>query len=91
VRELENVINRARILAEGDCVTVADLPASLVGATRASVDAAFDLAEGGLREQLQRVEREIIGGAVEAAQGDRRAAARRLGISLSSLYRKLGE
>ena len=92
VRELENVINRARILAEGDCVTVADLPAALVGATQPAVDAALELAgEGGLREQLQRVERDIISGAIDAAHGDRRAAAKRLGISLSSLYRKLGE
>ena len=92
VRELENVINRARILAENDCITVADLPASLVNATRLSVEAAQEApADGGLREQLQRMERDLISSAIEAAQGDRRVAAQRLGISLSSLYRKLGD
>ena len=39
--------------------------------------------------QLQRIEVEIIQRSIDAAEGDRKAAARRLGISLSSLYRKL--
>ena len=42
-------------------------------------------------EQLRRVEIDIINRAIAAADGDRRLAAQRLGISLSSLYRKLGE
>jgi DNA-binding NtrC family response regulator len=92
VRELENVINRARILAENDCITVADLPAGLVGSTRpVAVTDGEEPFEESLREQLQRTEREILQGAIERAQGDRRVAAQRLGISLSSLYRKLGE
>jgi transcriptional regulator with PAS, ATPase and Fis domain len=92
VRELENVINRARILAENDCITVADLPAALVSSTGAAVEAGEGAAaDGSLREQLARTERDIIAAAVEAAQGDRRVAAQRLGISLSSLYRKLGD
>jgi DNA-binding NtrC family response regulator len=92
VRELDNVINRARIVAENDSISVADLPAALVGAVDPKVAKPPDLAaEGSLREQLQRIETEIITRAVGAAQGDRRLVAQRLGISLSSLYRKLGE
>jgi len=90
VRELDNVINRARILAENNCITVADLPGLLVS----SIDGRFltrqEIAgEGSLREQVQRLELDIITRAIASAQGDRRVAAQRLGISLSSLYRKL--
>ena len=92
VRELENVINRARILAEGDRITVADLPMTLVRA----VDPTLMLHDAhppgeSLREQMQRVELDIIQQAIRAAKGDRKLAAQRLAISLSSLYRKLEE
>jgi DNA-binding NtrC family response regulator len=33
----------------------------------------------------------LLQDAINAAEGDRKVAAQRLGISLSSLYRKLGE
>jgi two-component system response regulator AtoC len=92
VRELDNVINRARILAENNHITVADLPAALVeacpGATEATGDVGGDTT---LRLQLRRYEIKLLQEAISAAEGDRRAAAQRLGISLSSLYRKLGE
>lgn len=92
VRELDNVINRARILAENNRITVADLPVGLVNATSPKIVAGQDAAsEESLRGQLQRLEIEIIKSAVDAAQGDRRLAAQRLGISLSGLYRKLEE
>jgi two-component system response regulator AtoC len=90
LRELDNVINRARILAEHGRITVADLPDALVAA--AVPMPAVDLsANVGLREQLRQHETRVILDAIEAAGGDRRIAAQRLGISLSSLYRKLGE
>ncbi len=90
VRELDNVINRACILAENDCITVADLPAALVAAVEPKQRSTDDsISAGSLREQMQRLEVDIIHRTVEASDGDRRQAARRLGISLSSLYRKL--
>jgi DNA-binding NtrC family response regulator len=90
VRELDNVINRARILAENNCITVADLPAALLG----SVDKRFVArqevgGDGTLREQMKRLEQDILERAISAAGGDRKIAAQRLGISLSNLYRKL--
>ena len=90
LRELDNVINRARILAESNCITVADLPASLVNSV---TPAAASMAPPGasLREQLQSFESDVIRRAVDIAKGDLKLAAQRLGISLSSLYRKLGE
>ena len=51
--------------------------------------------EGGgettLRLQLRRYEIKLLNDAIDASEGDRRVAAQKLGISLSSLYRKLGE
>ena len=59
VRELDNVINRAHILAENNCITVADLPASLVSLTTISASAGrAPASEGGLREQTHRLERD---------------------------------
>jgi DNA-binding NtrC family response regulator len=92
VRELDNVINRARILAENNFISVSDLPAELVATTRSRIALEQDGdGEAYLREQLHKLEIEIIKNAVSGANGDRRLAAQRLGISLSSLYRKLGE
>ena len=45
--------------------------------------------EGGLRDRLRKVEADILLTTISDAGGDRRLAAQRLGISLSSLYRKL--
>lgn len=44
-----------------------------------------------LREQLRDIEADIIYKTLEENHGDRRVAASRLGIGLSSLYRKLEE
>jgi two-component system, NtrC family, response regulator AtoC len=92
VRELENVIARARILAEGACITVADLPPEVTRLGPAHPNGAkADGSEEYLRERVRKFEAAVIQGAVDDAGGDRRMAAQRLGISLSSLYRKLDE
>jgi two-component system response regulator AtoC len=92
VRQLENVLHRATILADGGCIRPGDLPpeVSRTGCTTAPAP----LAEGqevGLRERVRRFEMSLIQRAIEDAGGDRRLAAQRLGIGLSSLYRKLEE
>jgi DNA-binding NtrC family response regulator len=92
VRQLENVINRAHILADGDRITLGDLPPELTRATAQSSAVGTPIAKQGcLRDQLREVEASIIRHALEETQGDRRSAAQRLGIGLSSLYRKLEE
>jgi two-component system response regulator AtoC len=91
VRELENVITRACILAEGSSITLDELPAEM---TRALPRAPLSAPGSGtlpLREQRRRFEIEAIRRAVDQAGGDRRLAAVRLQISLSSLYAKLSE
>jgi len=91
VRELENVIDRALVLAEDGRVTVDDLPPAVLRATAPARPRADNVlySGGSLREQLRKIEHGIIMRAIEEAGGDRRAAAERLEIGLSSLYRKL--
>ena len=91
VRELDNVINRARILAEGNRITLDDLPSGLLNAHGATGLAGGNAKGGTLREQVRRFEAEVILRAVEGAGGDRKLAAQKLGIGVSSLYRKLDE
>ncbi len=84
VRELDNALQRAVILGEGPLVTVADLPPDLapVEGDPALVD---DLGEAVRRFEKQHIER------ILRLLPDKKEAAQRLGIGLSSLYRRLGE
>ena len=93
VRELENVISRASILADNNRITLADIPAEI---THVSPPAPNGMpvalsGEGDLRNQLRQFEAAQIQRALDATSGDRRQAAQRLGIGLSSMYRKLEE
>ena len=92
VRQLENVISRALILAEGDCIVSSDFPAEVTRSSAPAADAGTRIAQSGyLRDRLREFECDVVRCAVEEAGGDRRLAAQRLGIGLSSLYRKLEE
>jgi len=92
VRQLENVLHRAAILADGGCIRAGDLPPEVSRTSAGAITAAAS--EGGelsLRERVRRFEVSLIQRAIDDAGGDRRVAAARLGIGLSSLYRKLEE
>jgi two-component system, NtrC family, response regulator AtoC len=93
VRELENVINRASILADNNRITLADIPAEItrVIAPAPSGISIASPSEGYLRDQVRQFEASLIQRTLEATGGDRRLAAQKLGIGLSSLYRKLEE
>ena len=88
VRELQNVIARSLILAENDCIEVADLPQN-IGILHFGAIAHESDGKGTLKHQLRNLEQAIIKSAIEEANGDRKIAAHRLGIGVSSLYRKL--
>jgi two-component system, NtrC family, response regulator AtoC len=92
VRELENVLQRATILAEEGRITVADLPPHITPViTEGGPNDTQRPGSGPLRDQVREYEQGLILRAIEECGGDRRAAAQRLGIGLSSLYRKLEE
>jgi DNA-binding NtrC family response regulator len=84
VRELDNALQRAAILGEGPLITPADLPPDLapVEGDPALVD---DLGEAVKRFEKQHIER------ILRQTPDKREAARRLGMGLSSLYRRISE
>ena len=88
VRELQNAIARSLILSENGCITVADLPQN-IRASGHDNDEALGDSPSTLKQQLRHYEQSIIKSAIDAANGDRKLAADRLGIGVSSLYRKL--
>ena len=91
VREMENVIDRAIILADGNHIVLADLPPQITKVDQsARLDDSFQ-SSGTLREQMRKYEAAIIYRTIEETGGDRRAAAQKLNIGLSSLYRELEE
>jgi two-component system response regulator HydG len=89
VRELENVIERAVVLAQRPIITVADL--SLETPQHKEPTARGDDFVLPAAATLAQVEREAILQALQRSAGNRRAAARQLGIGVSTLYRKLKE
>ena len=91
VRELENVIDRALVLTDSGQITLADLPPQITKITHASSQETGLSFSGTLREQVKKYEIDVILKTIEASEGDRRAAAQKLDIGLSSLYRKLEE
>ncbi len=92
VRQLENVINRACILAEDDAIAVTDLPPEITRGSRSGSSTGTSFAPAScLRDQLREIEAGLVFKALDDAGGDRRAAAQALGIGLSSLYRKIEE
>jgi two-component system response regulator PilR (NtrC family) len=81
VRELENILERAIVLGGNDLISLRDLsmePASSQGVPPQD-----------LRGAVRRFERQHLKEVLAATQSDKRRAARMLGISLASLYRKL--
>ncbi len=92
VRQLENVINRACILADDDCINTSDLPPEVTMAHALGPSTGTSIAnQGYLRDQMREIGVALIRRMLEETGGDRRLAAQRLGIGLSSLYRKLEE
>jgi len=83
VRELEHVIESAMILSDGEVLTVRDLPRGFLGESVPGDES--------LRDLNRRSERQHILAVLAQTQFDKRKAARILGISLASLYRKLDE
>jgi two-component system response regulator AtoC len=91
LRELQNVLARALVLAEDHDIRLSDLPAQVTRGKRTEVPSHPGQSGGTLREQVRQFEIGVIRRALEVAGNDRLAAARSLGVGLSTLYRKLEE
>ncbi|MGD9015633.1 MAG: sigma-54 dependent transcriptional regulator [Candidatus Omnitrophota bacterium] len=93
IRELENIIERAVILCQGEVIAKEDLPEHLQATEGIQVQAEA-LNNGAkktklLKEALKNPEREIIRCALEQANWNRKKAAENLGINRTTLYNKM--
>ncbi len=83
VRELENALERAMVLAQGGVIRAADLPAPSAAASTASAGATS------LKAQADAAEARAIRDALTRTGGNRKDAAKLLGISVRTLFYKL--
>jgi DNA-binding NtrC family response regulator len=82
VRELDNVLERAMILGDGEWIRPADLPGQ-------PADAEEFNSEDNLSAAIDLYEKSHIERTLKKAAGDKMRAAELMGLSLSTLYRKL--
>lgn len=87
IRELKNVIERALILSGGDTITIEDIPPLYIEESDDAIET-MDVPSGDFKN-LSQIEREHIHRALLITDGNKTQAAKILGISLRSLYRKL--
>jgi DNA-binding NtrC family response regulator len=87
VRELENIIERLMIFANGEILRAADLPKEVLSLRepRKMPDSST------LKGAVEEFEREMIRAQLERHQGHRGKTALALGISEATLYRKMSE
>jgi two-component system response regulator AtoC len=88
VRELENSLERAMVLAEGDVLTVEDLP-ERIRDRPISIAAGLATDELSIKKTTRFVEETLIRRALEKTNGNRTAAARLLEISHRALLYKI--
>ena len=98
IRELENVLERTILFAEGTVIRLADLPASLRQGGAAAEPASPPQLPGLpgplkeiVREQVQAIERDLIVRGLEVTAGNVTRTARLLKISRKSLQMKMKE
>src|SRR5258706_2514232 len=99
IRELENVLERTILFAEGPTIKPSDLPASLRGAPAEGAPSAPGFAPGSppgplkeiVKGQVQAIERDLIVRGLEVTGGNVTRTARLLKISRKSLQMKMKE
>lgn len=89
VRELENMVMHAVAMAEGDTIRLADLPPTIRDLSKSRFRLLPADSKEGSTKKLEEVERDHILKILEDCDGNRSEAARLLGISRSTLWRKL--
>jgi DNA-binding NtrC family response regulator len=83
IRELRNTIERATVLADGEVITIHDLPDKF-----RTLDVE-GVSTSSLRQALDNFEREYIRRSLTENKGNKDATSTKLGIDLATLYRKL--
>ncbi len=88
IRELENCIERGVIMARGDIIAPADLPASILALSQEKPDSGISFPSG---ISLEEMEKALILKTLEDTGGNRSRAAEILGINRRTLQLKLKE
>jgi transcriptional regulator with PAS, ATPase and Fis domain len=83
IRELRNTIERATVLADGEVVTIHDLPDKF-----RTLDVE-GVSTSSLRQALDTFERDYIKRSLSENKGNKETTANKLGVDLATLYRKL--
>jgi DNA-binding NtrC family response regulator len=86
IRELRNVVERAMILCDGQLITTEGLPPQIVGG-----QTDIPISTENLKEAVHTFERYFITQILEKCQWNKEAAARKMSINPSTLYRKMSE
>ena len=91
VRELENVVERAVVLCTNDLIGVEDLPESIKQAKTTGASEYGDFFQVPFGTPLAEIERRVIEETLTRTDGDKKTAARLLGIAARTIYRKLDD
>ncbi len=91
VRELENAVERAVVLAPADTLRFVDLPSAVQGGGDTVVDADPKTLTFRVGQTLEQIERAAIDATLKHTAGDKTLAAKLLGVSLRTLYRRVGD
>jgi DNA-binding NtrC family response regulator len=90
VRELENAIERASALCDDDVIRVKDLPPQLLSSASGNAKSGGAMPVGKkLDDFIRDQERRFIEETIKHNAGNREKAAKVLGISMATLYRKI--
>jgi DNA-binding NtrC family response regulator len=87
IRELQNVVERAMVLARGEMIDLADLPPSVAAKQEAYL--ATGEISGSLVEEVENLERRMIFAALESCDHVQVRAAKKLGITERNLRYKM--
>jgi DNA-binding NtrC family response regulator len=90
IRELENVIERAVIFCDGDFITLEHLPEYMMPLSPSN-EPITPYGQQTLKDAVKNFERQFIQQALIKYNQNKEEVARGLGVSLSSLYRKIEE
>jgi len=90
IRELENVIERAVIFCDGDFIALEHLPEYMMPASPSN-EPIIPYGQQTLKDAVKNFERQFIQQALTKHNQNKEEVARSLGVSLSSLYRKIEE
>lgn len=95
IRELENLMERLALLAEGPSVSLTDLPSEFAAPAAGVVQSEMEWSESGLkdlvRRETSRIERDLIVKALQNTDGNVTRAAQLLRISRKGLQLKMKE